>query len=229
MISIILLAACAHRPSDRELRSKALWAALQAEAPLAVCLPVHYSNESEPPDLALAGRPKPDSGYDFPPDLLRRYDALAAAGLFRVEQEVRGNGDARFAMRIYRMTPLGQEHFRPAEIGVRDDSLGAEPRFCYGSYNAIRALDLYWMEIAGCAEGLHFSLLYTLSGIPAWAEHPSLRAAFPESISGAGAEAVRHRRLTFIRIGDRWTRGELTDAFTRCGPGVQPASAEHGS
>ena len=147
---------------------------------------------------------------------MRRYDALAAAGLLSVEQELRGSGDSRFAMRIYRMTPLGQEHFRPAELAVRDDRLGATPRFCYGVGDPVQVFDIYWMEIAGCAEGLQFDILYTLTAIPAWAEHSSLRAEFPESVSGAGAEAVRHRRLTFVRTGNRWTRGELTDAFTRC-------------
>lgn len=215
-IGMTLLGACAHGPSDREIRSNALWAARQAGAPLAVCLPIPFTNESDPPDLRLVGSPRPDGSYDFSPDILRRYDALAAAGLLSVAQELRGSGDTRFAMRTYRMTPLGQAHFRPPELGVADDRLGAIPRFCYGTYDAVRAFDIYWMEVAGCAQGLQFDLLYTLVSIPAWAGHPALRAAFPESVSGADAEAVRHRRLTFIRTGDRWTRGELTDAYRHC-------------
>jgi hypothetical protein len=217
-IGVTLLGACAHRPPDQALRSTALWAAREAGAPLVACLPIHYTNESdsETGDLLLSGRSNSRGGYDFPSEVLRRYDALAAAGLFRVEQEIRGSGSERFPMRIYRMTSLGQEHFRPPELESLDDPMGTTPRFCYGEFSAVRAFDIYWMEIAGCAEGLQFDLLYTLGNIPAWAQHSALRTEFAESVSGSDAGAVRHRRLTFVKIGERWTRGRLTDAYSHC-------------
>lgn len=195
-------AACAHGGADRASRAEAEQAVAARLGSEGICLPTGFSDDGTGPagDEGIAMVAEAPSGFDARRQA--RLDALAEAGLFTVRTASRGDGTP---LRIYSLTPLGDRHFHGAELGVGPPH--DEPRFCYGSAVALRLWQIERSDGGGCGPAtLHVSVLFTYRDIPDWAEHPSLRTAFPEWIGRADADIVRYSRLAFQHTSQGWGR-----------------------
>lgn len=214
---MLMLGACAHRLPGRDIRLEALRAVSETMPSVQICLPVGFTDPDSPIEdgFAMFAEAQPNDGFAFDRVRQARFDALVAAGLLTLEATAMRRGSIETPIRIYRATPLGEQHRRPAEIGS-DDGLGFEPRFCYGRGDIVRVWDIDWTDFGGCAEALYASVLYTYGTFPEWAQNPSLQAAFPAWVGRAGADVVRYRRLTFLRRGDRWVPGRFNAAHSNC-------------
>jgi hypothetical protein len=203
-------AACAHGGADRASRAEAEQAVAARLGSEGICLPTGFSDDNAGPagDEGIAMVAEAGTGFDA--RRRTRLDALAEAGLLTVRPASRGDGTP---LRIYRLTPLGERHFHGAELGLGPPH--NQPRFCYGSAVPLRLWQIERSDGGGCGpETLHVSVLFTYRDIPEWAEHPSLRTAFPEWVGRADADIVRYSRLAFERTSQGWTRPFPHDLFT---------------
>lgn len=220
-VAAALLGACAHGVPGRDVRAEARRAVSERMPALEVCLPVGFTDAGGPEGaFAILAEMQANGAYAFEPGRRGRFDALVEAGLLTLEEVVRGQSEV--PVRIYRLTPLGAEHYRQSELSA--DGSGSPPRFCYGRGEAVRIWEIDWTDWGGCAEALYVSVLYRYGIFPDWAETPALRAAFPDWIGRASADVVRYRRLTFLRIGERWQPGRFNAAHSTC---VSPRRTRH--
>jgi hypothetical protein len=214
-----LVAGCAHIRTGRALRAEAEQAVDTRLATEGVCLIVGSGDDdagdAAEDGIALVARP----GTGFDSARRARLDALAEAGLLTVDS-TRRRGDGA-ALRIYRFTELGERHLRGPELGLGPPENQA--RFCYGRSAPVRLMQIDWSSSGGCGpDRLQVGLLFVYREIPEWAEHPSLRAAFPEWVGRAGADVVRYQSLGFERTGRGWERPYPHDLFNCVGDRVRP-------
>lgn len=217
--ALAVLCTAAWAAPRRDIRQEALSAASATVPHLQICLPVGFTDEDSPIDdgFSMFAELQPDGSFVFDSARQAKFDALAAAGLLSLEATRMRRGTRETPIRLYRKTPLGAAHFRGPELGTSDE-MAREPRVCYGQGQIVRVWEIDWTDHGGCGESLAASVLYTYRMIPEWADHPAIRATFPEWIGRAGAGAVRYQRLTFVGGRDGWIQDWIHHAYSTCIP-----------
>jgi hypothetical protein len=216
--SALSLAGCAHGDAGApaEIYTPAMRAivqrALDREATCLI-LPFEGTGAAKREDgFSLIGTRRADGGYDFVPAMRTALDALTEAGLLTVGEQAgeqpRGAPARRF--RLYSFTALGRLFYRGAEampVPSYDSGAARLGGFCYGSRRLVSIVKLTPIRSDKCATSRRADVLYRYSAFPEWIDHPSVRAAFPESPAGRDQDVVRWTWLPLMLRDGQWEYG----------------------
>jgi hypothetical protein len=214
--ALSIIAGCAHREPRPPSRAEAIRVVTEVTRNRPLCLPQSelQDNESAGPDsdrgLAIVARRQADGTIGFDASRQARLDALVDAGLLALDP-VRSRADGH-PIRIYPLTALGRAHHRV----LSDGSTG----FCFGN-GVVDSVDrITWRSFCGTSLVAHVRRHH--EGIPAWAELPSVRAAFPEWIGSAAAARSRPDVVSLVSTPRGW-EPPPAGGHNLCGAGEPPA------
>lgn len=89
---------------------------------------------------------------------------------------------------------------------------------CYGGRTLVSLVEVGRPFDTGCGIIRRVSFLYYHGGFPDWADHPLVRAAYPEALRARDENVVRHDWMWLARAGGGWTRTEYDPIHSSCVP-----------